>query len=114
MLLYQNKEYELPQDLIDIREFLDGYCSYFAVSILQEISPQARFITSHGFEFLFASDSEVKHPNVQPTGLTAISGTVPLMLAADYYFYLMRKLSHEEIAAHAIAADPYRGRNPKP
>ena len=111
MLLYQNKEYELPQDLVDIREFLKDYCSYFAVSTLQEISSQACFITSHGFEFLFASDSEVKQPNVQPTGLTAISGTIPLMLAENYYFYTMRKLSHEEIAAHAIAADPHSKRN---
>lgn len=111
MLLYQNKEYELPQDLVDIREFLKDYCSYFAVSTLQEISPQARFISSHGFEFLFASDSEVKHPNVKPTGLNAISSTIPLMLAENYYFYSMRKLSCEEIAAHAIIADLYSKRN---
>lgn len=111
MLLYQNKEYELLPDLVDIRDFLKDYCSYFAVSTLQEISPEARFITSHGFEFLFASGSEVKHPNVRRTGLTAISGTIPLMLAENYYFYSMRKLSHEEIAAHAIAADPHSKRN---
>ena len=111
MLLYQNKEYELLQDLVDIREFLKDYCSYFAVSTLQEISPHARFIASHGFEFLFASDSEVKHPNVRPTGLTAISGTIPLMLAENHYFYSMRNLSCEEIAAHAITADPHSKRN---
>lgn len=111
MMLYQNKEYELPQDLVDIRDFLKDYCSYFAVSTLQEISPQARFVTSHGFEFLFASDSEVKHPNIRPTGLSAISGTIPLMLAENHYFYSMRKLSHEEITAHAIAADPHSKRN---
>jgi len=111
MLLYQNKEYELPQDLTDINEFLKDYCSYFAVSTLQEISPQGRFISSHGFEFLFASDMEVKQPNVRPTGLTVISGTIPLILAENYYFYSMRKLSYEEIAAHAIAADPHSKRN---
>ena len=111
MMLYHNKEYELPQDLVDIREFLKDYCSYFAVSTLQEISPQARFITSHGFEFLFASDSEVKQPNIRPTGLTAISGTIPLMLAENHYFYSMRDLSCEEIAAHAIAVDPHSKRN---
>lgn len=33
------------------------------------------------------------------------------MLAENYYFYSMRKLSHEEIAAHAIAADPHSKRN---
>lgn len=36
MLLSRNDEYELPHDLGDLKEFLDLYCSYFAVSTLKD------------------------------------------------------------------------------
>lgn len=111
MLVCRNKKYELPHDLMDIRDFMRDYCSYFGVSKLREISPQGRFIASHGFEFLFTSDNKIMHEKVRPTGLSAMSGTIPLMLAENHYFYSSRTLSNEEIAVHAIVADPYGKRN---
>lgn len=111
MLLYRNNEYELPQDLQDIREFLEFYCSYFAISALREISPEGHFIAAHGFEFLFVSDREIMHKNVKPSGLTAISEEIPLMLTENCYFYSLRTLPREEIAVHAIVSDPHSKRN---
>ncbi len=111
MLLSQNSEYELPQDLKDIREFLEHYCSYFAVSTMKEISPAGNFIAAKGFEFLFSLKGEIIHENVRSTGLTSISEEIPLMLAENYYFYASRTLSREEIAVHAIVADPHNKRN---
>ena len=131
MLVFRNKKYEFPQDLMDIRDFVKDYCSYFDISELRKISPQGRFITSHGFEFLFTLDNKIvrenspsgqinshsmvtKHilqENVKPTGLSAISGTIPLILAENHYFYSSRTLSNEEIAVHAIVVDPQNKRN---
>ncbi len=111
MLLSRDGEYELPQDLKDIREFLEYYCSYFAVSTLKEISPAGNFIAAKGFEFLFSLREEIMHENVRPTGLTSISEDIPLILAENYYFYASRTLSREEIAVHAIVADPRSKRN---
>ncbi len=111
MLMSRNNEYELPHDLKDIREFLENYCSYFAVSTLKKISPGASFIASKGFEFLFSLEGEIVHENVKTTGLTSISEEIPLMLSENYYFYSSRTLTREEIAAHAIAADPHGRRN---
>lgn len=111
MLLSQNNEYELPQDLQDIREFLEYYCSHFAISILKDISPEGHFIAAHGFEFLFSSDRKIAHDKVKPSGLTIISEEIPLMLTENYYFYSLRTLPREEIAVHAILADPYSKRN---
>ncbi len=111
MLLSRDNEYGLPHDLNDIREFLDYYCSYFAVSTLKEISPAGSFIAAKGFEFLFSLKGEIVHENVKPTGLTSISEEIPLMLVENYYFYSSRTLSREEIAVHAIAADPHSKRN---
>lgn len=111
MLVSRDDEYELPHDLKDIREFLDDYCSYFAVSTLKEISPAGSFIAAKGFEFLLSLRGEVAHENVKSTGLTSISEEIPLMLAENYYFYSSRTLSREEIAVHAIAADPHSKRN---
>ncbi len=111
MLLSQDDEYELPQDLNDIREFLKEYCSYFAVSTLKEISPAGSFIAAKGFEFLFSLKGEIIHENVRPTGLTSISEEIPLMLTENYYFYSYRTPSREEIAVHAIAADMHSKRN---
>jgi len=51
------------------------------------------------------------HENVKTTGLTSISEEIPLMLSENYYFYSSRTLTREEIAAHAIAADPHGRRN---
>ncbi|MDO9517693.1 MAG: hypothetical protein Q7J10_06540, partial [Methanosarcinaceae archaeon] len=131
MLVFRNKKYELPQDLTDIRDFVRDYCSYFGISELRKISPQGRFITSHGFEFLFTSDNkivrdnlpssrndshtmstkQILQKNVKQTGLSAISGTIPLILAENQYFYSSRTLSNEEIAVHAIVIDPHNKRN---
>lgn len=111
MLLSRNDEYELPHDLIDIREFLEYYCSYFAVSTMKEITPAGNFIAAKGFEFLFSLKEEIIHENVRSTGLTSISEEIPLMLAENYYFYTSRTLSGEEIALHAIVADPHSKRN---
>lgn len=111
MLLSRNDEYELPHDLKDIREFLEHYCSYFAVSTMKEISPAGNFIAAKGFEFLFSLKGEIIHENVRSTGLTSISEEIPLMLAENYYFYASRTLSREEIAVHAIVADPRNKRN---
>ena len=111
MLLSRNDEYEFPPDLKDIREFLENYCSYFAVSTLKEISPGANFIAVKGFEFLFSIEGEIVHENVKSTGLTSISEEIPLTLSENYYFYSSRTLTREEIAAHAIAADPHGRRN---
>ncbi len=111
MLVSRNDEYELPHDLKDIREFLEHYGSYFAASTLREISPVGRFITAKAFEFLFSMKGEIAHENVMPTGLTLISEEIPLILAENYYFYSSRTLSGEEIAVHAIAADPHSKRN---
>jgi hypothetical protein len=111
MLLSRDDEYELPHDLKDIREFLEDYCSYFAVSTLKEISPAGSFIAAKGFEFLFSLKEEIVHENVRPTGLTSISEEIPLMLAENYYFYSSRTISIEEIAVHAVAADPRSKRN---
>jgi transposase len=111
MLVSRNNESELPPDFKDIREFLENYCSYFAVSTLKEISPGASFIASKGFEFLFSLEGEIVHENVKTTGLTSISEEIPLMLSENYYFYSSRTLTREEIAAHAIAADPHGRRN---
>jgi transposase len=111
MLLSKDDEYELPHDLKDIREFLEHYCSYFAASTLKEISSAGRFIAAKGFEFLFSMKGEIAHENVKSTGLTSISEEIPLMLAENYYFYSSRTLSREEIAVHAIAADPHSKRN---
>jgi len=111
MLVCRNKKYEIPQDLMDIRDFMRDYCSYVGVSKLREISPQGRFIISHGFEFLFTSDNKIMHENIRPTGLSAMSGTIPLMLAENHYLYSSRSLSNEEIAVHAIVADPHSKRN---
>ncbi|MBE0428196.1 MAG: winged helix-turn-helix transcriptional regulator [Nitrospirae bacterium] len=106
MLQSRDDEYELPLDLKDIREFLEYYCSYFAVSTLKEISPAGSFIAAKGFEFLFSLKGEIMHENVRSTGLTLISEEIPLMLTENYYFYADRTLSREEIAIHAIVADP--------
>jgi transposase len=111
MLLSRDDEYELPQDLKDIIEFLDYYCSYFAVSTLKEISPAGSFIAAKGFEFLFSLKGEINHENVKLTGLTSISEEIPLMLAENYYFHSSRTLTREEIAVHAIVADPHSKRN---
>jgi hypothetical protein len=111
MLVCRDKKYEFPQDLMDIRDFMRDYCSYFGVSKLREISPQGRFIASHGFEFLFTSDNKIMHENVKLTGLSAMSETIPLMLSENHYFYSSRTLSNEEIAVHAIVADPHSKRN---
>ncbi|MDP3103241.1 MAG: winged helix-turn-helix domain-containing protein [Candidatus Methanoperedens sp.] len=111
MLLSRNNEYELPQDLKDIREFLEHFCSYFAVSTMKEISPAGNFIAAKGFEFLFSLKEELIHENARSTGLTSISDEIPLMLAENYYFYTSRTLSREEIAVHAIVADPHSKRN---
>ena len=111
MLLSRNDEYELAHDLKDIREFLEHYSSYFAVSALKEISPTGNFIVSKGFEFLFSLKGEIMHENVRSTGLTLISKEIPLMLVENYYFYPYRTLSREEIAVHAIVADPHSKRN---
>ncbi|MBU4077553.1 MAG: winged helix-turn-helix domain-containing protein [Euryarchaeota archaeon] len=111
MLQSRDDEYELPQDLKDIREFLEYYCSYFAVSTLKEISPAGSFIAAKGFEFLFSLKGEIMHENVRSTGLTLISEEIPLMLTENYYFYASRTLSREEIAVHAIVADPRSKRN---
>ena len=110
-VIHRDTEYELSQDLKDIREFLRDYCSYFAVSRLKKISSQGRFITSHGFEFLFTSDMAIRHENIKPTGLTAISKIIPLMQTENHYFHSLRELSCEEIAVHAITVDPYSKRN---
>ncbi len=111
MLLSRNDEYELPHDLKDIREFLEYYCSYFAVSTLKEISPTGNLIAAKGFEFLFSLKGEMVHEKVGSTGLTSISEEIPLMLSENYYFYSDRTLPNEEIAVHAIVADPYSKRN---
>ena len=111
MLVSRDDEYELPHDLKDIREFLEHYCSYFAASTLKEISPAGSFIATKGFEFLFSLKGEIIHENVRSTGLTSISEEIPLMLAENYYFYASRTLSREEIAVHAIVADPRNKRN---
>ncbi|MGB8218723.1 MAG: hypothetical protein WCE94_15600 [Candidatus Methanoperedens sp.] len=111
MLLSKNGEYELPADLKDIREFLEYYCSYFAISALKEISPAGNFIAAKGFEFVFSFRGDIIHKNIRPTGLTSISEKIPLMLAENYYFYSSRTPSREEIAVHAIIADPRSKRN---
>ncbi len=111
MLKSLNGEYELPHDLTDIKEFLEYYSSYFAVSTLKEISPAGSFISAKGFEFLFSLKGEILHENVSPTGLTSVSEEIPLMLPENYYFYSSRTLSREEIAVHAIVADPRSKRN---
>lgn len=111
IVLHRDTEYKLSPDLKDIREFIRDYCSYFAVSTLNKISSYGRFITSHGFEFLFASDITIRHENIKPTGLTAISKIIPLMQTENHYFYSLRELSCEEIAVHAITVDPYSKRN---
>ncbi|MDT8402767.1 MAG: MarR family transcriptional regulator [Bacteroidales bacterium] len=111
IVLQRDSEYELSPDLEDIREFTRDYCSYFAVSTLNKLSSHGRFITSHGFEFLLVSDITIRHENIQPTGLTAISKIIPLMQTENHYFYSLRELSCEEIAVHAIALDPYSKRN---
>ncbi|MCL7476506.1 MAG: hypothetical protein M8352_10785, partial [ANME-2 cluster archaeon] len=111
IVLQRDSEYELSPDLEDIREFIRDYCSYFAVSTLNKLSSHGRFITSHGFEFLLVSDITIRHENIQPTGLTAISKIIPLMQTENHYFYSLRELSCEEIAVHAIALDPYSKRN---
>ncbi len=111
MLMSRDDEYELPQDLKDIREFLEHYCSYFAVSTMKEISPAGNFIAAKGFEFLFSLRGEIMHKNIRSTGLTSISEEIPLMLAENYYFYSSRTPSREEIAVHAIVADPCSKRN---
>lgn len=111
MLLSRNDEYEIPHDLADIKEFLEYYCSYFAVSTLKGISSSANFITAHGFEFLFSLDRELIHKNVKPTALTAISEEIPLMFTENYYFYPGRTLRGEEIAVHAVVTDPHSKRN---
>lgn len=111
MLLSRNDEYELPHDLGDIKDFLDLYCSYFAVSTLKEISPAGNFIAAKGFEFLFSQEGEIIQENVKPSGLTAISEKIPLMLTENHYFYSSRTLPFEEIAVHAIVADPRNKRN---
>ena len=111
IVLHRDTEYELSPDLKDIREFIRDYCSYFAVSTLNKISSYSRFITSHGFEFIFASDITIRHENIKPTGLTAISKIIPLMQTENHYFYSLRELSCEEIAVHAITVDPYSKRN---
>ncbi len=51
------------------------------------------------------------HENVKATGLTSISEEIPRMLSENYYFYSSRTLTREEIAVHAIAAEPYGRRN---
>lgn len=48
---------------------------------------------------------------MKPSGLTAISEKIPLMLTENYYFYSSRTLPFEEIAVHAIVADPRNKRN---
>jgi hypothetical protein len=48
IVLHRDTEYELSQDMKDIREFLIDYCSYFAVSGLNKISSDGRFITAQG------------------------------------------------------------------
>lgn len=111
MLLSRDSEYELPRDLEDIREFLEYYCSYFAAAELKDISPSGNLITAHGFEFLFSLNGEIIHEHARPTGLTVISEEIPLMMAEHYYFYSLRTLPGEEIAVHAIVADPYSKRN---
>lgn len=131
MLVCRNKKYEFPRDLMDIRDFVRDYCSYFGVCKLREISPQGRFVASHGFDFLFTLDNEIVLENshsdrinsydmftkpilqkkVRLTGLSAMSGTIPLMLVGNHYFYSSRTLSNEEIAVHAIVADPHSKRN---
>lgn len=111
IVLHRDTEYELSRDLKDIREFLRDYCSYFAVSRLNKISSHGRFITSHGFEFLFTSDVTIRHENIKHTGLTAISKIIPLMQTENHYFYSLRELSCEEIAVHAITIDPHSKRN---
>jgi len=111
IVLQRDSEYELSPDLEDIREFIRDYCSYFAVSTLNKLSSHGRFITSHGFEFLFVSDITIRQENIQPTGLTVISKIIPLMQTENHYFYSLRELSCEEIAIHAITVDPYSKRN---
>ncbi|MBU4490838.1 MAG: hypothetical protein KKD69_00035 [Euryarchaeota archaeon] len=111
MLILKDDVYELPHDLRDVREFLDYYCSYFAVSTLKEIAPSGSFIAAKGFEFLFSMKGEIVHENVRSTGLTLISEEIPLMFAENHYFYSSRTLSREEISVHAIAADPHSKRN---
>jgi len=111
ILKSQNGEYELPHDLNDLSEFLEYYCSYFAISTLKEISPAGNFIAAKGFEFLFSLRGEITHENFRPTGLTLISEEIPLMLSENYYFYSSRTPSREEIAVHAIVDDPRSKRN---
>ena len=111
IMQHRDTEYELSRDLKDMIEFLRDYCSYFAVSTLNKISLHGRFIISHGFEFLFTSDITIRHENIKPTGLTAISKIIPLMHTENHYFYSLRELSCEEIAVHAITIDPYSKRN---
>ena len=111
LLMFQNNEYALSHDLVDLKEFLDYYCSYSAASILKEISPPGNFITAKGFEFIFSNEGEIVNENVKPSGLTAISEYIPLMLAENHYFYSSRKLSLEEIAVHTIVIDPHSKRN---
>ncbi len=111
MLLSRNHEYELPHDLHDIEKFLKYYCAYSATSTLREISPEGDFIATHGFEFLFTSNKTITRENVKPSGLTAISETIPLMLTENYYFHSSRRLPVEEIAVHAVVADPHSKRD---
>jgi DNA-binding IscR family transcriptional regulator len=111
VLVCRNKKYEIPQDLIDIKDFMKDYCSYIGVLKLRDISLQGRFIIPHGFEFLFTSDNKIMCEKVRSTGLSAMSDTIPLMLAENQYFYSSRTLSNEEFAVHAIVADPYSKRN---
>lgn len=110
LLMFQNNEYAFSHDLVDLKEFLDYYCSYSAASILKNISPAGNFITAKGFEFIFSKEGEIVHENVKPSGLTAISDYIPLMLAEYHYFYSSRKLSLEEIAVHTIVIDPHSKR----
>jgi DNA-binding MarR family transcriptional regulator len=111
MMLSRNDEYELSYDIGDIREFLDFYCSYFAVSTLKELSPAGSFIAAKGFEFIFSLKGDIIHEKVMSTGLSSISEEIPLMLTENYYFYSSRTLSREEIAVHAIVAGPHSKRN---
>jgi len=111
LLMFKNNEYALSHDLSDLKEFLYYYCSYAAAFTLKEISPASNFIAAKGFEFIFSMETELVHENVKPSGLTAISEYIPLMLAENHYFYSSRKLSLEEIAVHAIVIDPHSKRN---
>jgi len=111
MLITRNHEYELPHDLQDIQEFLKYYCTYSATATLRVISPEGDFIATRGFEFLFTSHKTITHENVKPSGLTAITETIPLIITENYYFHSSRRLPVEEIAVHAVVADPYSKRN---